>query len=147
LGNKFDHELSKWCKELDLIISDIDVLGRDNSTFTYVSDAHHIVLGWTMLYVATAWINIYFKSKCVINHLVLIIYHYLYVLALILPLSGTSIHKAQIIRNDKKSLMFKWCDATDEQILNDKFHSMFYLKNIIIPVIKYFNKIILNLES
>ena len=40
-GSKYYDELSVWCDELNLIMSDIHILGRDSSAFAYVSDAHN----------------------------------------------------------------------------------------------------------
>ena len=136
LGSKFDQELSEWCAELDLIISDISVLGRDSATFTYVSDAHH-TCSWLDHAICSPGMHKHISQVKVYDrppssdHLPL---HICFNVDVSFVRNVNAHSSTENTNNDKKSLMFKWCDASDEHIHNYTSLSTVYLQNISIPV-------------
>ena len=124
-----------WCDELNLIMSDIHILGRDSSAFTYVSDAHntcswldHVVCSHSMhQYINDLKILDKFPSS---DHLPVNVYFNVNLTAT----TDTNMRNSCSVDSNDTLLIFKWNDITDTQINDYRARSAKYMKGIHIPI-------------
>ena len=132
LNTTFEHELSVWCSELDLHISDLDVLGRKSDNYTYMSDAQNTT-SWLDHIICSHNMHQHISSLEILeklpssDHLPLSIH---FNINKDIPKCSTSTSEV----NNEKHLILKWHCADDCQIKDYNVCSSKYLKQIHIPI-------------